>query len=155
MNDFLKAMEFYFKWEGGWVNNLKDPGGETNFGITWSTLRKAIKANLVPPETTIKTLTKEQVVIIIKYFYWDFYNCGKYGLPMDVAVMDSYVQHQPQVVQKQLIDPSGGDWKKFLSLRKDFYTRLIIKDPSLKVFQKGWTNRMNDLSKYCEILTAG
>lgn len=154
MSDFLEAMKFYFKWEGLYVDHPSDPGGETNMGITWPTLRKAIAAKLVPADTTIKTLTKEQVVIIIKYFYWDFYNCGKYKSPMSIAVMDSYVQHQPKVVQQQMIEPSGGDWRLFLTCRKDFYIRLIIKNPKFKVFQKGWTNRMNDLTKLCEIEAA-
>ena len=152
MNDFMKAMEFYFKWEGGYVDHPSDPGGETNMGITWPTLRKAIEAGLVPKETTIKSLTKAQVVIIIKYFYWDFYNCGQYKLPLNVAVFDSYVQHNPKVVKEQMIGPANGDWRVFLTCRKDFYVRLVIKNPKLKVFAKGWTNRMNDLSKFCQIL---
>ena len=152
MNDFMKAMEFYFKWEGGYVNHPDDPGGETNMGVTWATLKKAIAAKLVPPDTTIKDLTKGQVVIIIKYFYWDFYNCQQHKLPLSVAVFDSYVQHNPKVVKEQMIGPANGDWRVFLTCRKDFYVRLVIKNPSMKVFAKGWTNRMNDLSKFCQIL---
>ena len=34
MSDFDKAFELLIGNEGGYVNNQKDPGGETNWGIT-------------------------------------------------------------------------------------------------------------------------
>ncbi len=151
MNNLEKALEFVFKWEGGHVNNPKDPGGDTNMGITSSTLSAAVKRGIVPADTTIANLTKVQATLIYKSFYWDANSCDKYSLPLCVAVVDSFIQH-PISVTKQLIDLGQGDWRKFVQARKDFYTRLIVKEPSMKVFQAGWANRMNDLSKYCEIL---
>ena len=34
MSSFQKAIEFVLRWEGGYVNDPDDPGGETNFGIS-------------------------------------------------------------------------------------------------------------------------
>ncbi len=31
---FEKALQFTLKWEGGYVDDPADPGGETNYGIT-------------------------------------------------------------------------------------------------------------------------
>lgn len=57
--------------EGSYVNNPKDPGGETNWGVTWPVLHRAIGAGIVPPETTIKSLTRDQSKLIYKAFFWD------------------------------------------------------------------------------------
>ena len=50
MSDFDKAFELLIGNEGGYVNNPKDPGGETNWGITkavavanWYALTKFMK----------------------------------------------------------------------------------------------------------------
>lgn len=151
MTNFEKAMHFVLKWEGGYSNHPKDPGGETNLGITWRTLRTAIERGIVPADTTIRNLTVPLASLIYKAFYFDQYNCGKYELPMAVAVFDAFVQHNPKRVRERMLEGSTN-WREFLSKRKDYYTSLIVADPTQKVFQKGWINRMNDLTKYCEIL---
>lgn len=56
--------------EGGYVFNAADPGGETNFGITWPVLREAIAEGIVPAGTTIKGLTRDQAVAIYLALFW-------------------------------------------------------------------------------------
>ena len=47
--------------EGGYVNDPKDPGGETNFGI----------AKRSHPDVDIKNLTEDKAKLIYKEHYWD------------------------------------------------------------------------------------
>ena len=47
--------------EGGYVNDPKDPGGETNFGI----------AKRSHPDVDIKNLTEQKAKAIYKEHYWD------------------------------------------------------------------------------------
>ena len=61
MTKFDKAMEHIFKWEGGYVNDAKDPGGETKYGI----------CKRSHPTVDIKNLTKDQAKVIYKREYWD------------------------------------------------------------------------------------
>lgn len=58
------------KVEGGYVNNPADPGGETNFGITWPVLHEAIGEGIVPAGTTIAALTRELAVPIYYQLFW-------------------------------------------------------------------------------------
>ena len=45
-------------------------------------------------------------------------------------------------------EKSGGDFDKFYQLRKEYYDNRVIEKPDLKVFHKGWINRINQLQKY-------
>jgi lysozyme family protein len=47
--------------EGGYVNNPKDPGGETNWGISKRSY----------PQEDIKALTRERAMAIYKRDFWD------------------------------------------------------------------------------------
>ena len=58
---FEKCVAFVLLQEGGYINDPRDPGGETNFGIS----KKAY------PEVDIKGLTKQSAIDIYKRDYWD------------------------------------------------------------------------------------
>lgn len=71
MNSYDTSFDRLIGNEGGYVNNPNDPGGETNWGITWPVLHRAIGAQIVSPDTTIKNLTRAQAKLIYKAFFWD------------------------------------------------------------------------------------
>lgn len=58
---FKEIIQFTLDFEGGYVNNTNDPGGETKFGIS----KKAF------PRLDIKNLTKEeaQKIYFLNYFH--------------------------------------------------------------------------------------
>ncbi len=58
---FSAALKFALKWEGGYVNDPDDPGGETKYGIS----------KRAHPEVDIKNLTVAQAGEIYKREYWD------------------------------------------------------------------------------------
>lgn len=64
---FLKAVEKVLQHEGGYVNDRKDPGGETNFGISKRSY----------PKLNIRALTRERAV---KIYYTDWWQ--RYGYDM-------------------------------------------------------------------------
>lgn len=133
------AINFVLPQEGGYVNDPNDAGGETNFGIS---KRKY-------PEVDIKGLTDLAAVAIYRRDYWDRNNLDKFHLPFCVAVFDSYVQHRPTVVAEMLVF-AKEDWKRLITARRDFYGKIIEKNPSQQKFLRGWTIRLNHLSKYCQ-----
>lgn len=57
---FNKIVQKTLKWEGGYVNDPHDAGGETNFGIS----KRAY------PNLNIKTLTKNEAIAIYLRDYW-------------------------------------------------------------------------------------
>ena len=58
---FDEIIEVVLHHEGGYVNDPKDPGGETNFGI----------AKRSHPDVDIKNLTKDGTKEIYNQHYWD------------------------------------------------------------------------------------
>ena len=66
MNDFKECLELVLKSEGGWVNNPKDPGGETNLGVTKTVWEEWVGH----PVESLKKLTKDDVAPLYEQRYW-------------------------------------------------------------------------------------
>lgn len=72
---FERAHAFVAKWEGGWVDDEYDPGGETRYGIS----QRAY------PDLDLSTLTREQAKAIYERDYWRSAKCDK--LPEGLALL--------------------------------------------------------------------
>lgn len=79
---FDLAIELVLRHEGGYVNNPRDPGGETKYGISKRSY----------PRLDIKALTREQAVEIYHRDYWvdnrycDLVSDGLAAKVLDIAV---------------------------------------------------------------------
>jgi lysozyme family protein len=106
--------ESYFKevlrWEGGYVNDPDDRGGETNRGITIGALNKAKSQGLVPQTVTIKSLTTdlESVRKIYNANYYKAGKCDKMPHPLAYAHFDACVNHglggAGRLLQKAIVE---------------------------------------------------
>jgi lysozyme family protein len=67
--------------EGGYVNNPKDPGGETNWGISKRSY----------PTLDIKNLTQDDAKKIYKRDFWDKLGCNAYPETLAFALFDCAV----------------------------------------------------------------
>lgn len=72
---FDQAYAFIAKWEGGYVNDPADPGGETKYGIS----KRAY------PDLDIGSLTREQAREIYRRDYWLAAKCDH--LPGQMALV--------------------------------------------------------------------
>jgi len=157
-NNFKKCLELVLKSEGGWVNNPKDPGGETNLGVT-----KKVWEEWVGHEVkTMKDLTPEDVAPMYQAKY--FMACYANQLPVGIDYMafDAAVNMGPGRAVKLLQEclgcvPDGTigprtmqliDQKKpedivdLYSKRKtSFYESLA----TFATFGKGWLKRVEDV----------
>ena len=93
LSNWIKAFNSVLKYEGGYVNDPLDAGGETNMGITKSTLIKAQNAGIIDKRVTVRTLKKSDAEKIYKANYWDKMYCDEYPIPIDHIVFDSVVNH--------------------------------------------------------------
>lgn len=146
---FEKAVELVLKHEAGYVNNPKDPGGETNFGI----------AKRSYPNVDIKNLTRDQAKAIYKRDFWDAIQCDKLPAVVAVQVFDAAVNsgsvnavrwlqralgiNADGVLGSKTIDSANGMnpdklVRLFLAERLEFYCKLT----TFSEFGKGWVRRV-------------
>ena len=87
MSDFNKAFDLLIGNEGGYVNNPKDPGGETNWGIT----KSVAVANGYAGD--MRTMPKDTAKVIYKKMYWDKLQCDQLPFVVAFQLFDAGVNH--------------------------------------------------------------
>lgn len=130
-SNFQQAIKFVLKWEGGYVDNPNDPGGETNFGIS----KRAY------PHLDIKNLAEEQAKEIYHRDYWVKVGCIEIAHPLDIVVFDTAVNLGVSRALEFL--KITHDVESYLLLRLEYYLKLQI----AKNFIFGWTRRVINLWK--------
>jgi lysozyme family protein len=141
INDFRKALQFVLQWEGGYVIDPDDPGGETKWGIS----------KRAHPDLDIALLTPEIAAEIYAKEYWDALGCDGIDFPYNVAVFDTAVNIGVRRTGKWCQDCTSPE--QLLEKRKQWYYSLVNKNPTNSKYLRGWLNRLNDLQKFIEINT--
>ena len=131
MKDFEKALAFTLKWEGGYSNDPRDPGGETNFGISKRSY----------PHEDIKGMTLERATKIYYENYWIKAKCDMHCFPMNIILFDTAVNCGRTRARKLLYD---YNWQEYLLRRIAFYSKC----KGAKTFLRGWVNRVISLYEY-------
>ena len=132
MNDFDKALKFVLKWEGGYSNDPRDPGGETKYGISKRSY----------PKEDIKNMTLDRAKEIYYQNYWLKAGCDKLPFPFNIVVFDTAVNMGRSRAIK-FIDPYS-DWRDYLLKRLYTYSKFKL----AKIYFRGWANRVLDLYNY-------
>jgi lysozyme family protein len=134
--NFTRALDFVLKWEGGYIFDPADPGGETNFGIS----KKA------HPDLNIKGLTREEAEGIYFSDYWGACRCDSIHWPGDLIVFDTAV-NLGTITARVFQIKAKKDWSAYLSFRETYYKKLSGLNPTFQKFLKGWINRVAELRK--------
>lgn len=150
---FRQIFDRLIAHEGGYVNHPKDPGGETNWGIT---KRTAVANGYI---SAMKNMTREQAYAIYEKAFWQRYQCDQ--LPPSVAYQffDAVVNHGSGNASRMLqravgvaddgiigeitlkainAMPESDVLLRFNAERLTFYTKLS----TFPTFGKGWVKRV-------------
>lgn len=94
---YQMGLTHVLSWEGGEVNDPRDPGGHTNFGITQKALDRA---RWKYPEAglpkSVSDLEQEHVQFIYRKQYWDVCRCSELPAAVAVQVFDAAVNQGPE-----------------------------------------------------------
>jgi len=135
---FEAALQKTLKYEGGYVAD--DAGkGPSNFGINKS-------AN---PDVDIKNLTKDKARELYKKRYWDAIGGDALAAkdPALATIAFDTAVNMGVNKAKQLVNQSQGDPTAILSMRQQYYDKLIENDPKkFTPFKAGWQSRLADLA---------
>tara|TARA_R100000773_G_C4219542_1_gene118141 strand:- start:2705 stop:3217 length:513 start_codon:yes stop_codon:yes gene_type:complete len=157
--NFEKSLELVLHHEGGYVNHPKDPGGETNLGVTKRVWEKWIGRKV--QEGEMKNLTPEDVKDLYKKRYWDRAKCDDLPSGIDFFTFTFAVNSGPSRSAKTLqsvigATVDGGIGPKTLAQLAEHNTETVLKNfhakrqsfyEGLRTFQtfgKGWTRRNNE-----------
>lgn len=154
-------MAHVLKWEGHYVDDDDDPGGETKYGIS----------KRAHPDVDIANLTEDDAKEIYRREYWVPAGCPRItheGLAcfhMDTAVNLGVARAVKLLQQAAFITPNDGRFgqvteshlkllhrwgqtsyvlQDYYKLRVHHYTRLAHSDPSRRKFLLGWLRRTLD-----------
>lgn len=129
MTDYFdRCITFVLSQEGGYVNDSRDAGGETNFGIS----KKAY------PSIDIKSLTRDEAIEIYRDDYWKTAGCDKMEWPLCLIVFDTAVNMG--VAKATAIKAKSLNWTDYFFVRIQYYA-----DLNQPAFLRGWINRCLDL----------
>ena len=99
---FNEAIDFVLRHEGGYSHNPRDPGGETNFGISKRSY----------PALDIKNLTRDQATAIYRRDFWEALGLDAMPRPAGRSAFDTAVNCGPYraviLLQSALNTMSGG-----------------------------------------------
>jgi len=143
-----RCVQLILKHEGGYVNDPRDPGGETNYGIS----KKAY------PDLNISKLSEEEAKGIYKEDYWDRIKGDDLPPSVALVVFDMAVNAGVRRSIKMLQEVVGtkrdgiigditlGEIRKkddkelatrYTLRRLEYYTSLV----NFNIYGKGWTKR--------------
>lgn len=146
---FDECMDHVFRWEGGYVNHPRDPGGETNWGIC--------KRDF--PHLDIRNLTKEEAKDIYYKKYWKAAKCDQLPPAVAFVMLDGAINQGVRASAKCLqraikvkddgqigpITLAAINRKKPGKVARDFCARRAeryAKTRNFKTFGWGWMRRL-------------
>lgn len=150
MSMFYEALDIALELEGGYVNDPKDLGGETKYGISKRSY----------PELDIARLTLTDARTIYKQHYWSPLKCDQFKWPMCLYLFDMGVNSGNNQAVKTLQRALGVTADGFIgdvtinaanNSDTDLYlTHRILFYQSLNTYStygKGWVKRLFKLQR--------
>ena len=160
--NYDKCLELILHHEGGYVNHPKDPGGETNLGVT-----KRVYEEWGGTKDMVD-LTVEDVAPIYEKNYWGRTKCDDLPSGLDLCVFDFAVNAGPGRAAKYLQSMIGttvdggigpntlravGNYVEEVGLqsaienyqanRQRYYEKLS----TFETFGRGWTRRVSETTE--------
>lgn len=153
-DSFNRAIDRILAHEGGYVNDPKDPGGETNYGIS----KRAY------PNEDIKALTRDKAKVIYRRDYWDAIKGDQMHPAVAFQVMDAAVNHGVSWASKTLqraaqvtvdgkvgpktITAANANPRRTIDQFNDYREAFYQKLPTFGRFGRGWLARLEQNRKF-------
>lgn len=156
--NFTRCIGPILEAEGGFVDHPNDPGGATNMGITFNTLKSWRQPDSITVDD-VRNLTEDEAKQIYRANYWNAIGCDDLPDGVDLVTFDFGVNAGPGRSVKTLqrvigVKDDGAIGpitlaavaavepehivRRFGELRMEFYRRLS----TFPTFGKGWARRV-------------
>lgn len=135
MSFFPAAFAIVVGIEAGYVNDPRDPGGETKYGISKRSY----------PNENIANLSLERAQEILKQDFWDKINCD--GMSWELALISFDCAVNQGVGMARTIQRTAQDATQFQAERAVHYAAL----PTFVTFGRGWMRRLFTIFKAAQV----
>lgn len=173
MDHFDFALSLVLKHEGGHVNDNRDPGGETNLGI--SDRRDGRIDGMADingdgvPDVAISKITKVQAAVVYRRDYWNACKCDQLPGPLAVFLFDTAVNCGNRAAVRMLQRAVGANddgvigpatiakclamaplaAANYMAIERLTHYRKL---KTFATYGKGWTRRVQDVLMQIETL---
>ena len=161
---FAACVAVTLRWEGGYVDHPKDPGGCTNHGITRATLERWRRAPTSCDD--VRALTEKEAQAIYRAHYWNAVQGDALPDGIDLVVFDFAVnsgrRRAAQFLQRQLgVEDDGVIGpvtlaaahgvrrpRDFIGEYQDARWDFLQGLEGYATFGQGWDNRVSDVGMH-------
>jgi lysozyme family protein len=166
---FDRCLAEVLRLEGGYVDDPRDPGGATRFGVTRAVLSEALSRAASAKD--VAALTEAEVGAIYRQRYWSPVRCAELPEGVDLVAFDIAVNMGPgtagRLLQRALgaaVDgivgpetlavaadrPAAGTIRAMSDLRRERYRNLA----GFAAFGRGWLRRTDEIEALALAWTA-
>lgn len=159
-SNFNACLSHVLASEGGYVDHPRDPGGATNMGITFETLKEWRGTRIT--KTDVRNLTREEAASIYRARYWDVVRGDDLPAGLDLVAFDAAVNSGPSRGIKWLQAGLGaivdgkmgpatmaaiGNTSPSTAINRacDMRMTFLRGLDTWSVFGKGWSSRVEDV----------
>ena len=163
--NYAQALKQVLKYEGGYVDHPKDPGGPTNKGVTQAVYDSWRKTQNLPTQS-VRNINDSEVAAIYKNLYWDRISGDDLPSGVDFAVFDFAVNSGVSRAAKTLqgivgVTQDGQIGPATIQATKTYIAMTVTNKrlafmQSLSIwptFGKGWAARIADVKNQILALT--
>ena len=136
MSRFEQCLAIVLRFEGGYVDDLSDPGGATNFGITRRTLARwrHVRPWWKLPRSQVRRLRQTEVRNIYRSLFWAPCRASLLPAGLDLALFDFAVNSGPARAIRHL--------QALLGVRRDGLIGPVTLRALARQSEKGGTSRL-------------
>lgn len=162
--------DFILSFEGGYVNHPNDKGGPTNMGVTlktWQTQGYDKNNDGRIDAKDVKLITKADAISILLRCYWNRWKADGIkdqsianilvdwiwisGTPGITLVQAMLGVKADGIVGKQTLKALNAQnpqqfFARIKARRKQYIAGIIARNPSKRVFEKGWLRRLEAIN---------
>jgi lysozyme family protein len=161
-DNFDRCVAATLAYEGGFCDNLGDPGGATNFGITLRTLEAFLGHSVTVDD--VRAMSSSTAIEIYRANYWNQMRCGDLPAGVDLMVFDFGVNTGPAAAVKALqglaqVTQDGAIGPMTLNAVAGVAPMTLVNGlaqvrmaylrglPTFAEFGDGWTKRVTDVQQ--------
>ncbi len=146
---FDRCLREVLRWEGGFVDDPRDPGGTTNRGVTLATARAFHLDSDRDGDVDaadVRRLSQADAARVYRQAYWLKAGCGRLEPGLDLLVFDSAVNQGPAFALRLLAQTATlagrARLERIRALREARYRSLS----SFPTFGRGWLRRLEAMA---------